>query len=37
MSGEQGEWLDALWFAGCIAALLVLFAAALKVRVYGAG
>src|SRR5215813_12424333 len=37
MSGDESGWLDALWFAGCIAALLVLFAAALRVRVYGAG
>jgi len=34
---EAGEWLDALWFVACMAALLVLFAAALRVRVYGAG
>jgi hypothetical protein len=34
---EAGEWLDALWFVACIAALVVLFAAALRVRVYGAG
>jgi len=37
MSGEQSEWLDALWFAACVAALVVLFAAALRLRVYGAG
>jgi hypothetical protein len=37
MSGEESEWLDALWFVGCVAALVVLFAAALRVRVYGAG
>ncbi len=37
MSGEESDWLGALWFVGCVAALVVLFAAALKVRVYGAG
>jgi len=37
MSGEEVEWLDALWFAACVLALVVLFAAALRVRVYGAG
>jgi hypothetical protein len=37
MSGEDSDWLGALWFAGCVAALVVLFAAALRVRVYGAG
>jgi hypothetical protein len=37
MSGEESDWLDALWFVGCMAALVVLFAAALRVRVYGAG
>jgi ABC-type uncharacterized transport system len=37
MSGDQSEWLDALWFVACVAALVVLFAAALRVRVYGAG
>ena len=37
MSGEEAEWLDALWFAACVAALIVLFAAGLRVRVYGAG
>jgi ABC-type uncharacterized transport system len=29
--------MSALWSVGCLAALLVLFAAALRVRVYGAG
>ncbi len=37
MSGEGSDWLGALWFVACIAALLVLFAAALRLRVYGAG
>lgn len=37
MSGEESDWLGALWFAACLAALLVLFVAALRVRVYGAG
>jgi hypothetical protein len=37
MSGEDSQWLDTLWFAGCMTALVVLFAAALRVRVYGAG
>jgi len=37
MSGEESEWLGALWFVACMAALLVLFAAGLRVRVYGAG
>jgi hypothetical protein len=37
MSGAESAWLDALWFVGCMAALVVLFAAALRVRVYGAG
>ena len=37
MSGEEVEWLDALWFVASVAALVVLFAAALRVRVYGAG
>jgi hypothetical protein len=37
MSGEETEWLDALWFVASVAALVVLFAAALRVRVYGAG
>jgi hypothetical protein len=37
MSGEESDWLGALWFVACVAALLVLFAAALRVRVYGAG
>ena len=29
--------MSALWSLGCLAALLILFAAALRVRVYGAG
>jgi hypothetical protein len=37
MSGEQSNWLDGLWFVGCVAALVVMFAAALRLRVYGAG
>ncbi len=37
MSGEASEWLDALWFVAAVAALVVLFAAALRLRVYGAG
>src|SRR5262249_14489121 len=37
MSGEESDWLGALWFVACIAALVVLFAAALRLRVYGAG
>src|SRR5580704_4709904 len=37
MSGEESDWLGALWFAAIVAALVVLFAAALRVRVYGAG
>ncbi len=37
MSGEESDWLGALWFVACVAALVVLFAAALRVRVYGAG
>ena len=37
MSGEGSDWLGALWFVGCFAALVVLFAAALRLRVYGAG
>lgn len=37
MSGEESDWLGALWFVACLAALLVLFAAALRIRVYGAG
>lgn len=37
MSGEQSNWLDALWFVACIGALVVMFAAALRLRVYGAG
>src|SRR5215472_9764897 len=37
MSGEQSGWLDALWFVACVVALLVMFAAALRLRVYGAG
>jgi hypothetical protein len=37
MSGEQSDWLGALWFVACIFAVLVLFAAALRLRVYGAG
>ena len=40
MSGEESDWLGALWFAATVAALVVLFAAALRVRVYdraGAG
>ena len=32
MSGEHAEWLDALWFVACVAALIVLFAAGLRVR-----
>jgi hypothetical protein len=34
---EAAQWLDALWFVGCMVALVVLFAAALRLRVYGAG
>jgi hypothetical protein len=37
MSGEQSEWHEALWFVGCIVALGVMFAAALRLRAYGAG
>jgi ABC-type uncharacterized transport system len=37
MNGEETEWLGALWFVACVAALLVLFAAALRLRAYGAG
>lgn len=37
MSGEESDWLGALWFVASVAALLVLFAAALRLRVYGAG
>jgi hypothetical protein len=37
MSGEESDWLGALWFVATMAALVVLFAAALRVRVYGAG
>ncbi|HKV16771.1 MAG TPA: hypothetical protein VJQ81_17120, partial [Reyranella sp.] len=37
MSGEQSEWLEALWFVGCIVALAVMFAGALRLRAYGAG
>src|SRR5690348_12309405 len=37
MSGEQSGWLDALWFVACVVALVVMFAAALRLRVYGAG
>ena len=37
MSGEESDWLGALWFVACVAALIVLFAAALRLRVYGAG
>jgi hypothetical protein len=37
MSGEESDWLGALWFVACVAALGVLFAAGLKVRVWGAG
>jgi hypothetical protein len=37
MSGEESDWLGALWFVASVAALLVLFAAALQLRVYGAG
>jgi ABC-type uncharacterized transport system len=37
MNGEESDWLGALWFAACVTALLILFAAALRVRVYGAG
>lgn len=37
MSGEESDWLGTLWFVACVAALVVLFAAALRVRVYGAG
>lgn len=37
MNGEDSDWLGILGFAACIGALVVLFAAALRVRVYGAG
>ena len=37
MSGEESDWLGALWFVATVAALVVLFAAALRVRVYGSG
>jgi len=37
MSGEESDWLGALWFAATVVALVVLFAAALRVRVYGSG
>lgn len=37
MSSEATGWVGVLWFAGCMAALLVLFAAGLRVRVHGAG
>jgi ABC-type uncharacterized transport system len=37
MNGEESNWLGALWFVASVAALVVLFAAALRVRVYGAG
>ena len=37
MSGEESDWLGALWFVASVAALVVLFAAALRLRVYGAG
>ena len=37
MSGEESDWLGALWFVACVGALAVLFAAALRLRVYGAG
>jgi hypothetical protein len=37
MSGGESDWLGALWFVASVAALVVLFAAALRLRVYGAG
>ncbi len=37
MSEQAAEWLRAWPFVACVVALVVLFAAALKVRVYGAG
>jgi len=37
MNGEGTDWLEILPFAGCLLALVVLFAAALRLRVYGAG
>src|SRR5690242_7335889 len=37
MSGESSDWLGALWSAACVLALVILFAAALRLQVYGAG
>ncbi len=37
MHGEESDWLGALWFVACLGALAVLFVAALRIRVYGAG
>jgi hypothetical protein len=37
MSGEPSDWLGALWSVACVLALVVLFAAALRLQVYGAG
>src|SRR5712671_3751047 len=37
MSGEESGWLGTLWFVASVAALVVLFAAALRLQVYGAG